>query len=271
MKKKNLLAASASIAALATMLVVPAVADETETGTVVEGTNSVITAEIDVTLPAELPFGINPLKLDADGDTETTPNDNVQIIASDFLFYNNGQTPVIVTTETKAAKTENSTGKATITNAAVYNEASGEMEVSMDAAELFLLQAFPERMYVSGDLETVTTESAAVTNLLSITNEATAVTNGACVVSTGANKVYYALDKLSSSGLYEVKNVGSFSFTGAVDPQATFEEGEFTVSTVFNLDIISDAQYEKNWEKTSEYGHVYDNIRTITNAVLTIN
>ena len=60
--------------------------------TTIEGTAYTVDPIIEVELPGELTFGINPLSLDADEDGTA----DSQIISGEYLIVNNSNVPVLV-------------------------------------------------------------------------------------------------------------------------------------------------------------------------------
>lgn len=242
--KKKLLATAASVAALSTMLVVPAVAglyseDETFEAT---GVGSVVSPVISVVLPADLSFGINPLSLDADGDDKS----DAQIIATDFTMMNMSTVPVAVNAATSATA-----GAATLTNSAVFNQLSNEMMCDTASPEVFLLQVLPTELAYDTNTGVISATNNALDkeNRLTdckITDTATALSASTIILTDVAENVTFKLDK-STDGSIDVLDCASFSLAGAVDPNSVFVDGDLTVKTVFSLDVISDAEYAGNY------------------------
>lgn len=266
--KKKLLSTAAAIAALSAMYAVPALAlglGEGEQSTEVTGLSEIYTPAIDIALPGDLSFGINPLSYDTDGDPATT-DDQIQIVATDYLMENYSDVPVAIKTATKAEKGENSS-TAVITNGALYNTESGELQVSKDASEVFLLQVLPQAGAISQDADGVFFISDAGIDLTTITNEATALSKGACVLSTGANDITFILDKITT-GATELDQISGFTFSGAVDPQATFVGDDVKVTTVFTLEVLSDAQYARSYDRNPDFFGVDRSVAVLTGDAL---
>lgn len=104
---KKILATAAATAVMTSMFAATAFAAEelpewnTNGGqSLIEGDTYVVQPVIEVALPGELSFGINPLKLDADDDPETT-TDRVQIISGEYTIANYSNVDVLVTANTK--------------------------------------------------------------------------------------------------------------------------------------------------------------------------
>lgn len=267
--KKKLLSTAAAIAALSAMYAVPALAlglGEGEQSTEVTGSNEIYTPKIDIALPGDLSFGINPLSYDTDGDPATT-DDQIQIVATDYLMENYSDVPVAIKTATKAEKGDGEGTTAVITNGALYNTESGELQVSKDASEVFLLQVLPQVGAISQDADGVFFINNAGIDLTTITNEATALSKGACVLSTGANDITFILDKITT-GATELDQISGFTFSGAVDPQATFVGDDVKVTTVFTLEVLSDAQYARSYDLNPDFTGVDRSVAVLTGDAL---
>ena len=71
---------------------------------------------------------------------------------------------------------------------------------------------------------------------------------GALVLSGTANSVDFKLAAFEDDTV-KAANASGFTFDGVVNPNATFADGDVTVSTVFTLSVISQKQYEKGYDQ----------------------
>lgn len=208
----------------------------------VTGDSYAVQPVIEVELPAELTFGVNPMKLDADGDATTT-GDNTQILSTDYMIINYSNVPVEIKTETKVAV--NSVDEATGADAidfvvapatANWDTTTKELKNDTGKRSVLLIQQLPTgAATVTGDTPTL-----AVTKPSWGTDTPAAADISGQMLGTSANEVYFLLN--ANNGTLAAGNVSGFTFSGAVNPNTQFYDGEITVSTVFTCNIITDAQ-----------------------------
>ena len=210
----------------------------------VTGDSYAVQPVIEVELPAELTFGVNPMKLDADGDTATT-GDNTQILSTDYLIVNYSNVPVEIKTETKA--TVNTVEEATAAGAAAigfvvapaasnWDAVTKELKNDTNQRSVLLIQQLPTgAATVTGDTPTL-----AVTKPVWGTDTPAAADISGQMIGTTANEVYFLLT--ANNGTLAAGNVSGFTFSGAVNPNTQFYDGEITVSTVFTCNIITAQQ-----------------------------
>ena len=198
----------------------------------VTGDSWTVQPVIEVELPAELTFGVNPMMLDADGDATTT-GDNTQILSTDYLIVNYSNVPVEIKTETKV--TVNSIDGVTADPikfvpapaAANWDAATKELKNAAGQRDVLLIQQLPTAA------ATIGTDGA-------ITMAYTKPTWGTDTPAA-ANIFGHMLDT-TNDGELDPANVSGFTFSGAVNPNTQFYDGEITVSTVFTCNIITAAQ-----------------------------
>lgn len=275
--KKSLLSVAASVAALSTMLTVPALASLSadQLSETITGSNYVTSPAIEVELPSSLEFGVNPLSIESDGN-ESTTDDRVQIVAADYLIYNRSQVPVAIKASTIANANNGEGRTASIVTSAAYNKESKEMQVSGDASEVFLLQVLPQSNGIikttveDEDIFTISNDAVLLGDITTITGQATAVSKGACVLDTVTSDVTFILNKASGEAI-NVDQVSGFTFAGAVDPQATFLSEDITVRTVFTLNILSDSQYENSYATNTKFDNIDSSVAQLTGDAVTTN
>lgn len=208
----------------------------------VEGVSTAVQPTISVELPGDLAFGINPLKLDADGDQKT----DGQIVATSYGIVNYSNVPVLVNAKTSAKAGTGVTLKDSVT----YNTNTKEMTPGeATAKEVFLLQVFPKASGVaySNDTGVTITGNAITKDGSGVKSEDTAKAAGALVLKDGENSVDFKLAALEGDTV-KAANASGFTFDGVVNPNATFADGDVTVSTVFTLSVISQKQYANGYE-----------------------
>ena len=202
----------------------------------VEGVSTAVQPTISVELPGDLAFGINPLKLDADEDQKA----DGQIVATSYGIVNYSNVPVLVNAKTSAKAGTGVNLKASIE----YNSDTNELKPAADT-DVFLLQVFPKTGGVaySDDTGVTITGNTITKKATSGVNDATtAQAVGALVLSETANSVDFKLAAFEDDTV-KAANASGFTFDGVVNPNATFADGDVTVSTVFTLSVISQKQY----------------------------
>lgn len=202
-----------------------------------EGDAWTVEPVIEVELPGDLAFGINPLSLDADEDGTA----DKQIVSSNYLITNNSNVPVLVGTKTTLTGGDN----VAILDDAEYDDQSGDLKAVDQKKAIWMVQLFPTAA------ATISEEG----NTLNVTDLTATDTNddvkGACIGSTD-DKAANALFLLAANTGDTLKPecVSGFKFAGAVDPNATFDETDAVkVTTVFTLNTLSANQVTNNYEK----------------------
>ncbi len=204
--------------------------------TEVPGDAWVVEPTVEVELPGDLAFGINPLRLQVDDGTET--GTKAQIVSSDYVVTNYSNIPVVVNAKTKmevAANVE------IVSSTPSYGANSNELDASSTAGNkaIWLVQLYPtgDATFTDGVTKLTTTALA---------DKATTAGAGKVLSATDA-EVNFMLDAFDGETL-AATNVSGFQFAGAVDPNAAFAEGDVKVKTVFKLTTLSEnqkADYEK--------------------------
>lgn len=210
----------------------------------VEGVSTAVQPTISVELPGDLAFGINPLKLDADEDQKA----DGQIVATSYGIVNYSNVPVLVNAKTSATAGTGVNLKASIE----YNSNTNELKPAADTdKDVFLLQVFPAKTSgVSYSDDTgVTIKGNTITKAATggVNNATTAQAAGALVLSETPNSVDFKLAAFENDTV-KATNASGFTFDGVVNPNATFADGDVTVSTVFTLSVISQKQYDGGYD-----------------------
>lgn len=214
----------------------------------VEGVSTAVQPTISVELPGDLAFGINPLKLDADGDQTA----DGQIVATSYGIVNYSNVPVLVNAKTSATAGTGVNLKASIE----YNGNTNELKPAADTdKDVFLLQVFPASAsgvsYSDDTGVTITGNTIPKGATGGVKDATTAQAVGALVLSGTANSVDFKLAAFENDTV-KATNASGFTFDGVVNPNATFADGDVTVSTVFTLSVISQKQYDGGYDKPAK-------------------
>lgn len=263
MFKKKLIATATTTAVMTSMFAGTVLADDATLpwdsnggSATIEGSAYTVDPVISVELPGDLTFGINPLRLDADGVADTT-TDKVQIVSGTYAVKNYSNVPVLVNAKTTAKVADGST--ANLLSTATYDTNSKELEATTNKKNVFLLQTLPTAVTVDdAEAGTVSFTTGKIDD--TITNADTAKAQAALVLGTTATDINFKL--ATYDGTLKPANVSGFKFDGAVDPSATFTEGEITVSTVFTLKTITDKEFG------SKYVQATDLVTGVTDSVV---
>ena len=247
MFKKKLLSAILSASLVAAMLPTGVMASDWNTNggeATVEGGSYIVEPIIEVELPGDLTFGINPLYLDADedGDKEST-----QIVSGQYIITNYSNVDVLVSAKTSLTKGADS--KVSILTDTTVDSISGELAATADVKNAFLAIMLPKAA------ATITDEGVTITtNIVDLATNGDSAADeiGGYVLGTDAGAATEVLFKLTkfdyTTEELAAANVSGFTFDGAVDPNATFVEGDLTVQTVFTLNTLTDDQSSGSYE-----------------------
>lgn len=237
---------AAAVAAMVSVLAMPVSAAEWNTngGTAnVEGSGYVVEPTIEVELPGDLTFGINPMKLDVSEDP-SNPN-KAQIVSGDYLITNYSNIPVAVsavTTVTAGSDVQLMDTMAMV--AAAWDTTNNELKAVTGKKAVWLVQLYPKTISNDGVM-TVTPVDAG-------TSVAADVIGDTLTATAPTTTVYFVLDAFSEADA--AKSMGGFKFDGAVDPNAAFTESDLKVTTVFTLNTITEAQKTNNYDAYTTNG-----------------
>ena len=246
MYKKKLIASATTAVLVTGMLAGTAMADElNENGATqtVTGESSAVQPIISVELPGDLTFAINPLRLDANDDGTK----DEQIVATSYGIVNYSNVPVLV-----KAVAANDTKLVGATADVSYDANTDELTSAAGTKDVLLIQAFPSATDgVAWSNDTVTVKAQ---DLTKITNADGAKGKGGLILSGTENDVNFKLNAVSADG------VSGFTFAGAVNPNATFDDGDITVSTTFTLTTLTADQYQNGYKTTTDLTGVHTSI-----------
>lgn len=230
------LATVLAISSLCTTTVFAASATPEPYGTV-DGTNYVEETVIDVTLPGDLMFGINPLQRSIE---EGGGSVSSQIVTGQYAVINNGNTDVAVSVNTTAKpgpawETTTNEVKVDLLGTPTYNATTHSLSSSSTAGNkaIWLTQMFCTSAVVNGEDVTINVASM----------NATATTPGTTGKVLSANSAQNAVMVLDARGENLVSsNASGFKFDGRVDPNADFQNDDVFVRSVFEVKAITGEQ-----------------------------
>lgn len=252
MIKRRLMATAMTAALITSMFATTAfAADETKAwntnggSLTVEGASSTVEATLEVELPTDLSFGINPLKLDVSEDS-SKPNKK-QIVGADYFITNYSNVDVLVKASTKV------TADATVElkTEGAYDTKSFELSPTQDKKSVLLIQALATAITVGTDGSVATTYGD-FTASAAASNDATSV-NGKAGAILGTNNTDILFKLAKNDGTLKSTNIGAFTFDGSVDPNAAFTDGDVKVTTVFTMDALTDNQSSNSYKTTNTY------------------
>lgn len=212
--------------------------------TSVEGTNSVVEPVLEVELPGELAFAINPLRLDADGDTTTT-DDDIQIVSNSYVIRNYSNVAVLITTETTATTPENSTieFETAVPTTDEYDTNTKELVSGEGKRGVYLALELPTAAAAKEDDGTIKLTFSKLTWDTGL-DSVSALPAQYLLGASDPTEVLFILDApdTSEDAEFTATSVSGFSFSGAVDPTKTYAESDITVKTVFTMNAVTAAQ-----------------------------
>lgn len=255
MYKKKLIASATTAVLVTGMLAGTAMADElNENGATqtVTGESSAVQPIISVELPGDLTFAINPLRLDANDDGAK----DEQIVATSYGIVNYSNVPVLVNAKTKAVAANNTNllGTATVN----YDANTDELTSAAGTKDVLLIQAFPvatSGVAWSNDTVTITSDK-----FEKIADASAAKAKGGLILSGTENDVNFKLNAVSANGEPAADGVSGFTFAGAVNPNATFDDGDITVSTTFTLTTLTADQYKNGYKTSTDLTGVHTSV-----------
>lgn len=202
--------------------------------TTMTGDSYAVEPTIEVELPGDLAFGINPLKLAA-GEDGTVKD---QIVSGQYLVTNYSNVPVLITASTKAEGKND----ATLMSAPTF-ETNNDLTHTDGKKNIWLVQMYPQTVTISAD-GAIKLEQTALKNDGS-DSESNVAGN---TLGTTEVEALFMLDAYSEEAGLKDASVSGFTFTGAVDPNASFAEADVTVTTKFKLNTLSENQKTKDYE-----------------------
>lgn len=196
---------------------------------------------IEVELPGDLAFGINPLKLATNEDGTGTD----QIVSGQYVITNYSNVPVLIKTETTLTGGE----KVDILAEANY-ESNKDLKATTDKKAIWMLQLNPTAP-AAADAEgnvTLTVEPLKFDG-----SDKTTTAKGKALGTTAAETLF-ELAAAKADGTFNAASVSGFKFSGLVDPKSTYtEEDKIQVKTVFTLNTLSQNQIDNDYEAATGY------------------
>lgn len=202
----------------------------------IEGDAWTVDPVIEVELPGDLAFGINPMSLDADEDGTA----DKQIVSGTYTIANYSNIPVLVETTTKLSGGSD----VEILSDATYDKA-GDLTSVDKKKTIWMVQLLP----TGATTQAEDGYTLKVTDLTATDTNDTAKGKYIGKDDSDAAKALFKLEA-GTGETFNPKSVSGFKFAGAVDPNATFtEEDAVKVITVFKLNTLSVNQAANNYEK----------------------
>lgn len=251
---KKVLASATLVAVMTGMLGMTAFASDipwdTNGGTsTIEGEAYGVEPTISVELPGDLAFGINPLYLDADEDGKVDP----QIVTAQYTITNYSNVDVQITTKTKLTVGSDVAIIEPEDNSKFDSKSKELLAVDKKKA-IWLYQLLPTAAATIKD-------GAGVLTVTDIAHDATKFKGdvpGNTLNATDDKEVIYKLAKFDEAKNLQPANVSGFAFSGAVDPNASFAEGDVKVTTVFTLNTLTTNQSSSLFEASDLNSKTYD-------------
>lgn len=252
MIKRKLVSALVAATMLTTVFATTAFAEDAPTiawdqqggSSTVEGSTYPVEPTIEVAIPGELTFGLNPLNVNVAEEGATA--DTRQIVASDYAIVNHSNVAVVINTKTTATQGAD----VNLMSTATYDDKSGELthDATNNKKNVFLCMSYVKEAKFQDDAFTYTYGA----DVDSTITDATSANGIGAAILTNATAVENNFRLAAASD--DMKDASaSFTFKGKVDPQSTYADGDVTVSTVYTLTAITKNQYDKSWEADDTY------------------
>lgn len=252
MNLKKVIATATAMATMSSVFAMTAFAeDEWNTNggkSEVIGESTAYQPTIEVELPGDLTFGINPLKLNVSEDPDNAVRD--QIISGEYYVSNVSNVPVAVRTTTYVVASGDVDLKKVSDLGTAGNIWDGNKELKPAADKkkaIWLTQLYPSKIESAEEGYTMTVE-----NLKPGTSTVATVKGDTLAVSTDNAGAGIAYQPIFVLGAYNeeapLTSVGGFKFDGAVDPNAVFVEEDITIKAVFELKALTTGQVSDLFE-----------------------
>ncbi len=243
MIKKKLISSVAVATMITSLFATSAFAADWNTqggSSTVTGSSSTVEPTIEVEIPGDFEFALNPLKLNVaeEGATKNTE----QIVASDYSIINYSNVPVLVTTKTSAKAVD---ANVVLADDGTRDTTTGELPAVTSKKNAFLCLAVATKAEYKTDHWEFTYGDVNASSGV-VKDESSATAQAMKILSTSDTEVKFKLS--AASGSNAATEAASFTLRGALDPQASFSEGNITVTTVYNLTVITPDQYTGGYE-----------------------
>lgn len=241
MTKKKFLAALSTAAITTSLLATtafaatPAIEWNNNGGTATgEGGGEVRVPVIEVEVPLELPFAVNPYKLNLAEEGQTAITD--QIYSDNYMIINHSEVPVAVATASKATATN------VLLETTVTIDADSTKYIGSDATKknAFLGMQFGKTIAFSNDAYTVTYD-ALTFDASNVKDEATLQAKGGLLLSSADEEVTFVLDVESDTNTAAGKNAAAFKYVGVLNDSCTdaYTDDDLKVTTVYTLSVLA--------------------------------
>lgn len=204
----------------------------------VEGEGTYVEPVIEVELPGDLAFGINPLQLDADEDGTA----DAQIVSGTYPVINRGNVRVAITAETVAT----AGGTVEVLDDAAYDTTSKDLAAVSGKQAVWLVQLYPTAVAIDaeGAVDLTVTDVEAEDKNANIAGQVVSKDESA------PTTVKFRLEPYSDATSKDGSCASGFKFSGAVDPNAAFAEGDtLSVKTTYTLTTVSENQKDTLYER----------------------
>lgn len=200
----------------------------------VVGTTYVVEPAIEVELPGDLTFGLNPMKLNVAEEGQTA--DKSQIVSGTYLVTNYSEVPVAVSAVTTVTASSSVDLKTTSLAAGDWETATKELKTVTGKKAALLAQLYPTA---------ITNEGVMTVGTIPDTATAKTVPGDILTASAPSTTVYFVMDAFDEDSAN--KSMGGFKFGGALDPTAAFTEEDIKVDTVYEMNLLTEAQKTNNY------------------------
>lgn len=264
MKRNKLVAGIATIAMVTSMMGTLVMAEDWNTngGTAeIQGVAVPMEPVIEVIIPEDVSFVVNPLRTVFDDGTET--GSVKQIWAPNYEIINASNVPVVI-----EAKTKVTAGTSVdLLSAAVYDDNTFELKKSDGKKAAFMVLSVPKEVSVSGEVATYTidsldssTPSTPATSASTVTDAGSAKAAAKAILSASDTTVNFSLSALTDKNWTDAKCASAFTIEGFVDPQSTFAAEDLKVTTVYKLNALTPNQAANGYEADDAFTGAHSSI-----------
>lgn len=220
----------------------------------IEGSNEMVSPVLEVELPGDLMFGINPLRLSTEDRTQPgVENATVssQIVTADYTVINRSNVGVIVSANTSVKAEDNSNVELLDSSEAFTAKDANTKELTSTAGKkaIWLAQLYPTKVTVGA--EEKVTLSVGDADLAKASAAPTIAALGADLddskTESAPANVSFRLAARSGETITSA-NASGFRFGGAVDPNAAFEDGNVQVKAVYTLKAVTDQMAKDGYQ-----------------------
>ncbi len=250
MKLKKAVATITAMATMSSMFAMTAFAEgewNTNGGKAeITGESTAYQPTIEVELPGDLTFGLNPLKLNVSEDPAKP--DKSQIISGDYFVNNLSNVPVAVRTTTFVVASNDVELKTAADLSSAWNTIKELNPAANKKKAVLLTQLYPAASGITSteegfSMKVENIKPGAAANSIKGDILATSTDNA------GAGITYQPIFVLNAyNEAKPLESVGGFKFDGAVDPNANFVEEDITIKAVFELKALTAGQITDMFE-----------------------